>query len=324
MNHAIQFTHVGNRDVLQWQPLSLPETAPYEVRLRHTAIGVNYIDTYHRSGLYPLPLPSGLGVEAAGVVEAVGEGVTDLQVGDRVAYAGGTPGAYAEYRTMPAARLVKLPDDIRDETAAAMMLKGLTAEYLLRRTYTVQPGDTILIHAAAGGVGLIACQWVKALGATVIGTVSTAAKAELAAQHGCDYPLIVPAEDFVARVKAITQGRGVPVVYDGVGQSTFAGSLDCLTPRGLLVAFGNASGPIPPIDPLLLSNKGSLFFTRPTLGHYIASREELLAASQALFDVVRSGAVRIEINQRFALADAAAAHQALEARQTTGSTILLP
>ena len=324
MNHAIQFTHVGNTDVLQWQPLSLPETAPYEVRLRHTAIGVNYIDTYHRSGLYPLPLPSGLGVEAAGVVEAVGEGVTDLQVGDRVAYAGGTPGAYAEYRTMPAARLVKLPDDIRDETAAAMMLKGLTAEYLLRRTYTVQPGDTILIHAAAGGVGLIACQWAKALGATVIGTVSTAAKAELAAQHGCDYPLIVPAEDFVARVKAITQGRGVPVVYDGVGQSTFAGSLDCLTPRGLLVAFGNASGPIPPIDPLLLSNKGSLFFTRPTLGHYIASREELLAASQALFDVVRSGAVRIEINQRFALADAAAAHQALEARQTTGSTILLP
>lgn len=324
MNRVLTIHTYGNSEAIRLEYINPEPIGSLHVYLRQTAIGVNYIDTYHRSGLYPLPLPSGLGVEAAGVVEAVGEGVTDLQVGDRVAYAGGTPGAYAEYRTMPAARLVKLPDDIRDETAAAMMLKGLTAEYLLRRTYTVQPGDTILIHAAAGGVGLIACQWAKALGATVIGTVSTAAKAELAAQHGCDYPLIVPAEDFVARVKAITQGRGVPVVYDGVGQSTFAGSLDCLAPRGLLVAFGNASGPIPPIDPLLLSNKGSLFFTRPTLGHYIASREELLAASQALFDVVRSGAVRIEINQRFALADAAAAHQALEARQTTGSTILLP
>jgi NADPH2:quinone reductase len=294
------------------------------VRIRHEAVGLNYIDTYHRSGLYPLPLPSGLGLEGAGVVEAVGAGVGDLAPGDRVAYAGGPVGAYSQLRCLPAAQLLKLPDSIDFRRGAAMMLQGLTSAYLLRRTYRVQPGDTVLIHAAAGGVGLIACQWAKALGATVIGTVSTEAKAELARQHGCDHIIFYTREDVAARVRELTGGEGVPVVYDGVGKDTFAGSLDSLRVRGMLVTFGNASGPAPQFDPQLLAKKGSLFFTRPTLAHYTARRDELLELGRELFAVVASGQVRIEIGQTYALADAATAHRDLEARRTTGSTILLP
>ncbi len=324
MSHAIRIYETGGPEVMRWEEVSLGETAPNEVRVRHAAVGLNFIDIYHRSGLYPLPLPSGLGLEGAGVVEAVGSGVTDLKPGDRVAYAGGPPGAYAEVRNLPADRLVKLPETIDFKTAAAMMLQGMTAQYLLRRTYRVQPGDTILIQAAAGGVGLIVCQWAKALGATVIGTVSSDAKAALAKAHGCDHPIIYTREDFVARVKEITHGAGVPVVYDSIGKDTFTGSLDCLRPLGMMVTFGNASGPVPPVDTLELSKRGSLFLTRPTLFTYIARRADLLATAQELFDVVASGKVRIEVNQTYALKDAAQAHSDLAARKTTGSSVLLP
>lgn len=324
MTHAIRIHETGGPEVLCWEEVGAGETAPNEARVRHAAVGLNFIDIYHRSGLYPLPLPSGLGLEGAGVVEAVGSAVTDLRPGDRVAYAGGPPGAYAEVRNIPADRLVKLPDGIDFRTAAAMMLQGMTAQYLLRRTYRVQPGDTILIQAAAGGVGLIVCQWAKALGATVIGTVSSDEKAALAQAHGCDHPIIYTRENFVARVREITQGEGVPVVYDSIGKDTFTGSLDCLRPLGMMVTFGNASGPVPPVDTLELSKRGSLFLTRPTLFTYVAKRSDLLATAQELFDVVAVGKVKIEVNQTYALKDAAQAHIDLAARKTTGSTVLLP
>ncbi|MBS3935775.1 MAG: quinone oxidoreductase [Sulfuritalea sp.] len=324
MTHAIRIHETGGPEVLRWEEVGVGETAPNEAMVRHAAVGLNFIDIYHRSGLYPLPLPSGLGLEGAGVVEAVGSAVTDIKPGDRVAYAGGPPGAYAEVRNLPADRLVKLPDSIDFKTAAAMMLQGMTAQYLLRRTFRVQANDTILIQAAAGGVGLIVCQWAKALGATVIGTVSSDAKAALAKAHGCDHPIIYTREDFVARVKEITHGAGVPVAYDSIGKDTFTGSLDCLRPLGMMVTFGNASGPVPPVDTLELSKRGSLFLTRPTLFTYIAGRADLLAAAQELFDVVASGKVRIEVNQTYALKDAAQAHIDLAARRTTGSSVLLP
>ena len=324
MTHAIRFHRTGGPEVLQWEEVGVGEPGPGEVRVRHAAVGLNFIDTYHRSGLYPVPLPSGIGLEGAGTVEALGPGVAHLQVGDRVAYAGGPLGAYSEARLIPADRLIRLPDSLSFETGAAMMLQGLTAAYLLRRTYRVQKGDTVLIHAAAGGVGLIACQWAKALGATVIGTVSTEAKAELARAHGCAHPILYTREDFARRVRDITGGEGVPVVYDGIGKDTFTGSLDSLRPLGTMVSFGNASGPVGLIDPLLLSQKGSLFFTRPTLMHYTARRADLEALATELLGVVTSGQVKIEVHQRFPLQQAAAAHIALEGRQTTGSTVLLP
>ena len=324
MSFAIRFHQTGGPEVMRWEEVPVGDPAADEVRLRHEAVGLNYIDTYQRSGLYPLPLPSGLGQEGAGVVEAVGKEVRDFRPGDRVAYAGGPVGAYSQQRCLPAARLLKLPESIDFRTGAAMMLQGLTTAYLLRRTYAVQPGEAVLIHAAAGGVGLIACQWARALGATVIGTVSTEAKAELARQHGCEHVILYSHEDVAARVRDITGGEGVAVVYDGVGKDTFAASLDSLRMRGMMVSFGNASGAVPPFNPLLLTQKGSLFLTRPMLAHYTANRDELLALGQELFAVVESGKVRININQTFALADAADAHRALEARQTTGSTVLLP
>jgi len=324
MPHAIRIHQTGGPEVLRWEEVDVPAPAAGEATVRHAAVGLNFIDTYHRTGLYPLPLPAGIGLEGAGVVEAVGAGVTEVKVGDRVAYAGGPVGAYAEVRNIPAHRLLKLPDSIAFDTAAAMMLQGLTAAYLLRRTYRVQAGDVVLIHAAAGGVGLIACQWAKALGATVIGTVGSAAKGELAKAHGCDHVINYATENFTARVREITGGEGVPVVYDGVGKDTFMGSLDSLRPMGMLVTYGNASGPVPPLDLLLLSQKGSLFVTRPTLMNYTAKRADLEALGAELFDMVGSGRVRIEVNQRYALKDAAQAHRDLEARKTTGSTILLP
>jgi NADPH2:quinone reductase len=295
-----------------------------EITLRHTAVGLNYIDTYHRSGLYPVPLPSGIGLEAAGIVEAVGEGVTHLKKGDRVAYGTGPIGAYAEKRNMPASRALKIPDGIDDETAAGMMLKGMTVRYLLRATYAVKPGETILLHAAAGGVGVIASQWAKALGATVIGTVGSDDKVALARQNGCDHVINYRTEDVVKRVRDLTGGAGVPVVYDGVGQATLMTSLDCLKPRGLLVSFGNASGPVKALDLGLLSAKGSLYVTRPTLMTYTASDAELRETAEDLFEMVRSGKVSIPVNQRYALKDAVKAHQDLESRKTTGTTVLLP
>ena len=324
MPFAIRIHQTGGPEVMRWEEVAVGDPGPGEARIRHAAVGLNYIDTYHRTGLYPLPLPSGLGMEGAGVVEAVGEGVVDLKPRDRVAYAGGPVGAYSQVRCLPADRLLKLPDGIDFRTGAAMMLQGLTAAYLLRRTYAVQAGDTVLIHAAAGGVGLIACQWAKALGATVIGTVSNEAKGELARAHGCDHIIYYTREDVAKRVRELTAGEGVAVVYDGVGKDTFAGSLDSLRVRGMMVIFGNASGPVAPFDPLLLSQKGSIFITRPTLGHYTAKRDELVALGSELFDVVSAGTVEIAVNQSYELADAASAHRDLEARKTTGSTILLP
>jgi NADPH2:quinone reductase len=324
MPHAIRFHETGGPEVLRWESVDVPAPASGEATVRHHAIGLNFIDTYHRTGLYPLPLPSGLGLEGAGIVEAIGAGVTEVKVGDRVAYAGGPPGAYAELRNIPAHRLLRLPEAITFETGAAMMLQGLTSAYLLRRTYRVQPGDAVLIHAAAGGVGLIACQWARALGATVIGTVGSPAKAELAMAHGCHHVINYSTENFTQRVREITGGEGVAVVYDGVGKDVFMGSLDSLRTLGMLVTYGNASGPVPPFDPLLLSQKGSLFVTRPTLMHYTAKRADLEALGAELFDMVGSGKVRIEVNQRYALKDAAQAHRDLEARKTTGSTILIP
>jgi len=327
MTHAIKIYETGGPDAMRWEEVSLGDPAAGEARIRQTAVGLNYIDIYHRSGLYPVPLPSGLGMEGAGVVEAVGAAVADLRVGDRVAYASGPlapVGAYAEARIMPADRLVKLPDAIDDRTAAAMMLQGMTAQYLLRRTYRVQPGDTILIHAAAGGVGLIVCQWAKALGAKVIGTVGSDEKAALARTHGCDHPIVYTRENFVARVRELTGGAGVPVVYDSIGKDTFFDSLDCLRPLGLMVSFGNASGAVPPVDLGELTRRGSLFLTRPSLFGYTEARADLLATAGELFDVVVSGKVRIEVNQTYALRDVAQAHIDLSTRRTTGSTILLP
>lgn len=324
MAKAVRFYKTGGPDVLVYEDVDVGAPGEGQARIRHAAIGLNFIDTYHRSGLYPLPLPSGIGLEGAGVVEAVGPGVDYLKAGDRVAYAGGPPGSYSEVRLIPADRLVKIPDGISDQQAAAMMLKGLTVQYLIRRTYKVQPGQTVLFHAAAGGVGLIACQWLKALGCTVIGTVGSDEKATLARAHGCDHTIVYTRENFAERVKEITGGAKVPVVYDSVGKDTFMGSLDCLQPLGMLVVFGNGSGPVAAFDLNLLAQKGSLFVTRPTLMTYTAKRADLVASAEELFDVVRSGKVRIEVNQTYALKDAKQAHIDLEGRKTTGSTVLLP
>ncbi len=324
MAKAIRFHKPGGPEVLVMEDDEIGEPGPGQARVRHSACGLNYIDTYHRSGLYPLPLPSGIGQEAAGVVEAVGAGVTQVKPGDRVAYAGGAVGAYADVRIMGADRLVNLPPGLSFEQGAAMMLQGMTAQYLLKRTYEVQRGDTILVHAAAGGVGLIMCQWAKALGATVIGTVGSDEKAALAKAHGCDHAIVYTRENFTQRVKDLTAGAGLPVVYDSIGKDTFIGSLDCLRPLGLMVSFGNASGPVPPVDLSMLVSRGSLFLTRPTLVTYTAKREDLVAAAKDLFDVVLSGKVKIEVRQRYALKDAVQAHRDLEARKTTGSTLLIP
>lgn len=322
---AIQIDRYGGPEVLESKEITLTAPGPGEALVRQTAVGLNFIDVYHRRGLYPLPsLPSGIGSEAAGRVEAIGPGATDLAVGDRVAYAGGVIGAYSEARVLPVQRLVKLPDGISDPQAAAIMLKGMTAEYLLRRAFMVKPSDTILFHAAAGGVGMIACQWAKQLGATVIGTVGSRKKAAIAKDHGCDHVIVTDEEDFVARVREITRGEGVPVVYDSVGKDSFMRSLDCLRPRGLLVSFGQSSGMVPPLDITILSTKGSLFLTRPTLMHYTAKREDLLASATALFDAVLHDGVKIEIGRTYPLQDASKAHADLEARKTTGSTVLIP
>ena len=325
MTHAIRIHQPGGPEALVWEEVEVGAPGPGEVRLAQTAVGLNYIDVYHRSGLYPVPaLPTAIGMEAAATVEAVGDGVTELAPGDRVAYASGPVGAYAEARIMPAGRVVKLPEAISDHQAAAMMLQGMTVRYLIRRTYRVAAGETVLFHAAAGGVGLIACQWLKHLGATVIGTVGSEDKAVLARAHGCDHTINYRSEAFSERVRELTDGAGVPVVYDSVGKDTFEGSLDCLAPMGMMVSFGNASGPVPAFDPGILSAKGSLFLTRPSLIHYTAKREDLVASAEDLFEVVGSGAVKIEVNQTYPLAETAQAHRDLEARKTTGSTIMLP
>jgi NADPH:quinone reductase len=320
---AIRMKATGGPEVLQWEEHDPGAPGPGEARVRHEAVGLNYIDVYHRTGLYPLPLPATPGSEGAGVVEAVGAGVTDVVPGDRVAYAGVT-GAYAEARLIPAHRLVPLPVDISAQQAAAMLLKGMTARYLLHGCCTVKRGSTILVHAAAGGVGQILCQWAKHLGALVIGTVGSAAKAELARAHGCDHTILYNDEDFVARTRALTGGHGVDVVYDSVGQATFMKSLDCLRPRAMMVSFGQSSGKVPAFDIGVLSAKGSLFLTRPTLMHYTAEREALLQHARDLFDVVVAGHVRVEVRHRYALADVARAHRDLEQRRTTGSVILEP
>jgi len=322
MTKAIRIHETGGPEVMRWEDVEVGDPGPGEVRLKQSAVGLNYIDVYHRTGLYPLELPATLGLEAAGTVEAVGEGVRELKPGDRVAYASPPVGAYAQARLMPAERVLKLPDAITDHQAAAMMLQGMTVQYLIRRTYRVSKGETVLFHAAAGGVGLIACQWLKHLGVTVIGTVGSAEKAALAQEHGCAHTINYRSEDFVARVKEITGGAGVPVVYDSVGKDTFEGSLQCLAPMGMLVGFGNASGPVPPFELGRLAQMGSLYITRPTLMTYTAKRADLLASANELFEVVLSGALKIEINQTYPLAEAAQAHRDLEARKTTGSTVL--
>lgn len=325
MTKAIRIHEAGGPDAMRWETVDVGTPGYGEVRVRHTAIGLNFIDVYHRSGLYPLPtFPAIIGLEGAGIVDALGDGVSGLNLGQRVAYASPPPGAYCEARLMPADRLVKIPDTVPDEQAAAMMLQGMTAHYLLRRTYPVQPGETILIHAAAGGVGLLACQWAKHLGATVIGTVGTEEKAALARKNGCDFPILYTKENFTARVREITDGAGVPVVYDSIGKDTFEGSLDCLRPLGMMVSFGNASGPLPPFDAGILSAKGSLFFTRPTLMTYTAKPEDLQSAAKELFDMVERGHLKISVNQTYPLRDAAQAHSDLEGRKTTGSTVLIP
>lgn len=325
MSKAIRIHEHGGPEMLRWEDVDVGEPAPGQVRLRQSAVGLNYIDVYHRTGLYPLPsLPWTLGMEGAGTVEVVGEGVTEFKTGDRVAYASPPVGAYAEVRLIAADRVVALPDTIDDQTAAAMMLQGMTAQYLLRRTYRVLPGDAILLHAAAGGVGLIASQWARHLGATVIGTVGSDEKAELARAHGCHHTIVYTRENFTDRVREITNGQGVAVVYDSVGKDTFMRSLDCLRPMGMMVSFGNASGAVPPFEPGILSAKGSLFLTRPTLMTYTAQRDDLVTTANELFEVVASGAVKIEVRQSYPLADTAQAHRDLEARKTTGSTVLLP
>lgn len=324
MTKAIRIHETGGPDVLKWEDVDVGAPGEGQIRVKHAAVGLNYIDVYHRSGLYPVELPSGIGLEGAGTVEAVGDGVSDLREGDRVAYAAPPIGAYAEARLMPADRVVKVPDGIDDRTAAAMMLQGMTVQYLIRRTYRVQKGDTVLFHAAAGGVGLIACQWLKHLGATVIGTVGSADKAELAKAHGCTHTINYREEDFAERVRELTDGAGVPVVYDSVGKDTFEGSLKCLRPLGMLVGFGNASGAVPPFDLGRLAQLGSLYTTRPTLMTYTAKREDLVTSANELFDVVLSDTVKINVNQTYPLREAAQAHRDLEARKTTGSTVLLP
>ena len=323
MPYAIRIHENGGADKLRWEEVQVGDPGPGEVRVRNTAVGLNFIDTYHRSGLYPMQLPLTLGGEGAGVIEKVGPRVKDLKVGDRVAYVGPL-GSYSEVLLRPAEKLVKIPGGIEDQTAAAMMLKGLTAWYLCRRTYRVKKGDTIVVHAAAGGVGQILCQWTKYLGATVIGTVGSEEKVALAKKAGCKHVIVMSKEKLPERVKAITKGKGVPVVYDGVGKDTFVDSLDCLSPLGLMVSFGNASGAVPPVNIGMLATKGSLFVTRPTLANYTATREDLLAASRELFNVVKKGAVKIKVNQSYPLREAAQAHTDLESRKTTGSTVLLP
>lgn len=323
MTTVVKFHKTGGPEVLSVEKALVGKPKRGEARVRHTAIGLNYIDTYHRSGLYPLPLPTGVGLEGAGVVEALGAGITHVKVGDRVAYAGGPPGAYAQERVMPANKLVKIPKGVSDEDAAAMMLKGLTVHMLIRRVYRVQKGETVVFHAAAGGVGLIACQWLKALGVKVIGTVGSDEKAKIAKAHGCQHTINYNKENFAERVREITKGRGVPVVYDSVGKDTFYGSLDCLQPRGLLTVFGNGSGPVNDVDVNVLA-KGSFYLTRPSIMVYSAMRSDLEAGAKELFAMVKSGKIKIDINQRYALADAAQAHKDLEARKTTGSTILMP
>ena len=322
--NAIRVHKQGGPEEMKWETVDLPTIKEGEVLIKHTAIGLNYIDTYHRSGLYPMPVPLTLGIEGAGIIEEVGENVNDLKVGNRVAYASPPTGSYAEAKVMPAARLVKIPDNISDEIAAAIMLKGMTVEYLVRRTYNVKAGQTVLFHAAAGGVGLIACQWLKAIGATTIGTVGSEEKAALAKANGCDHTILYRKENFVDKVKEITNGKGVPVVYDGIGKDTFVQGFDCLSPLGLMVIFGNASGNAPPLETGILAAKGSLYVTRPTLMTYNAKREDLVDSAQQLFNMVGSGKINITINARYALKDAAQAHKDLESRKTTGSTLLMP
>ena len=324
MPNAIRIHQTGGPEVLQWESVAVTEPGPGEARVRHTAVGLNYIDTYHRNGLYKVPLPSGIGVEAAGVVEAVGPGVTDISKGDRVAYGGHPPGSYAEVRVMPADKLVKLPDDVSDRSAATLMLKGLTVQYLFRQTFPLKGGETILFHAAAGGVGLIACQWARALGVTLIGTVGSDEKAALAKANGCAHAIVYTRENFVERVKEITGGKGVPVVYDSIGKDTFPASLDCLKPRGLFVSFGSSSGPIAAFDIGLLVQKGSLFATRPSIAAYAATRPDLLRMADEVFALVKGGKIVSEARQTYVLKDAAQAHRDLEARKTTGATLLLP
>ena len=324
MTRAIRIHKNGPPSVMKWEEVEIGKPKKGEVRLRQTAIGLNFIDTYFRAGLYPQPLPLILGSEGAGVVEALGGGVTGLKVGDRVAYAGGPIGSYAEQRLIPARHLIKIPKEISDQTAAAMMLKGMTARYLLRDTYRVKKGDTILVHAAAGGLGLILCQWASHLGVTVIGTVSSKQKADLAKAHGCHHLIIYTKQNFVDRVKRLTKGAGVQVVYDSIGKDTFPASLDCLQKRGLFVSFGNASGPLPPFVTGILTQKGSLYMTRPSLFDYVGTRPELEANARDLISMVKKGVVKIEINQTYALKDAARAHRDLEGRKTTGSTVLQP
>ena len=323
MTHAIRFHKTGGPEVLVWEEVKLGKPAAGEARIRHTAVGLNFVDIYNRAGVYPAPLPSGLGSEGAGVVEEVGSGVTDLKPGDRVAYGSSPLGAYAEERLIPADRLIKLPESIDDKTAAAMMLKGLTTQYLIRQTYRIKAGETILLHAAAGGVGLILGQWAKHLGVTVIGTVGSDEKAKLAEAHGCAHTINYAREDFVKRVEELTGGKKVPVVYDSVGKDTFMKSLDCLAPLGYLVLFGASSGNVDPLNLGLLAQKGSLYVTRPTLNTYGAKRENLVAMAKELFEVVQSGAVKIEVHQTYPLKDAGKAHADLAARKTTGSTVLL-
>ena len=323
MSHAIRIHQTGGPDVLTWEQIDVPVPGAGEALIRQTASGLNYIDVYHRSGLYPVPsMPAVIGSEGAGVVEAIGNGVSEVGVGDRVAYCMSI-GSYAQKRLVPSRLLVRLPEGITDAQAAAMMLKGCTVQYLLRRAYRLQAGQTILFHAAAGGCGLIACQWAKHLGATVIGTVGTPEKAELAKAHGCDHAVVYTQENFVERVKTLTNGEGVRVVFDSVGKDTFMNSLDCLQPRGMMVSFGNASGAVEPFSPGVLAAKGSLYLTRPTLATYMRTRAEIEEMTTELFDVVMAGAVRVEVNQSYALEDAAQAHRDLERRQTTGSTVLL-
>jgi NADPH:quinone reductase len=323
MAKAVRYHKQGGPEVLQFEDVPVGEPGQGQVRVRHTAIGVNFVDTYQRSGLYPMQLPQIGGNEGAGVVEAVGPGVTDLKKGDRIAYTG-LPGSYCEARVVPAERLVKLPEGISDEQAGSMLLKGLTVHYLIHSTYPVKKGDTVLWHAAAGGVGTIACQWLKALGVTVIGTVGSDDKAKLAKEHGAAHVINYSKENFVERVKALTDGKGVPVVYDGVGKNTWDGSLDCLRPRGYLVSFGNASGAVTSFNPGILAQKGSLFLTRPTLASYISTRADLVERANALFDAVKSGKVKIETTGRYKLSDAQRAHRDLEGRKTTGSIVLTP
>lgn len=324
MTHAIRIHEHGGPDMMKWEAIEVGDPGAGEVRIKHTAIGLNYIDTYHRTGLYKIPMPTVLGREGAGVIESVGAGVNEFKIGDRVAYASSPIGSYSEIRLMPAERVVKVPDNVTDQQAASMMLKGMTAQYLLRRTFKVKKGDTILFHAAAGGVGLIVSQWARHLGATVIGTVGSEEKAVIARQAGCHHIINYSTEDFVARVAEITGGKKCDVVYDGVGKDTFLKSLDCVRPLGTVALFGNASGKVEPLDLGILAGKGSLFVTRPTLDTYVAKREELVATANELFDVVGRGIVKTEINQTYALKDAAQAHRDLEARKTTGSTVLMP